>query len=711
MYIEFVSGAYDFAIFSQAIWLIGQGKTPFSTIMGIHYMGDQMHYIFYPIGWIYRFIVQDIRVLIYLQAGALAFAALPIYAIARYYQVDRSTAVLIAGAYLLSPIIWFQSISDFHSDVFIVPALLTAYWMALERRWVLFAAMIWLALSSKFLFAVPVFCFGVFLLLDRRFRIAGLALLGVAIAHFIVTAEIIMPMLTASEQANIGRFGYLGSSIGALFVTVITKPWIPLSVAFDKDSLYYYLIIFTPLLPFFWLRLRSLVPLIGAAGTTALNALSLDGGLRTLNYHYQLPITPFIYIGLIWLVRYELPTSAPVRAIRMGLLPWALLVCTLLYGPVGRIYGFATLHGPFNTTRQIVAATPPSAAVLTDHKLATQLSMRESLYLTDWTISPYYDIGDIDFIALDVANTIRSGGGPNDMLIHEARRLLAELGPEGPAERIAPSIPDDRKAFLAEAGCADSEGARRAAAAGIRNRVFRRQPWSLKKDFSTQVAVDYDPLLHLSSETDGHRFNIFDIAQFASMYSGKFLPCVNKDLVLQLTYDGGVRVLVGGLIILDDWQNKSNVSRKIAISAESLGGKHFSLEYRTAHDNLAELDAAFMLPSGAVANAAWLLEPHRFVPVIARDDAYLLRRVDYGAFGVKSDHPTPQPLPYADMARSAVARGCNAVVVRKHQFAKNVGRFFWKEFANGYESLGGRTHKRSVFASARRRHRRNRALA
>ena len=102
MYSHFVSGAYDFAIFSQAIWLIGQGKTPFSTIMGIPYMGDEMHYIFYPIGWIYRFIVQDIRILMYWECAALAAAAFPIYGIARHYQVDRATAVLIALAYLLS---------------------------------------------------------------------------------------------------------------------------------------------------------------------------------------------------------------------------------------------------------------------------------------------------------------------------------------------------------------------------------------------------------------------------------------------------------------------------------------------------------------------------------------------------------------------------------------------------------------------------------
>ena len=170
----------------------------------------------------------------------------------------------------------------------------------------------------------------------------------------------------------------------------------------------------------------------------------------------------------------------------------------------------------------MIAAIPPGAAVLSDHKLAPQLSMREQLYLINWTESPYYEIGDIDFIALDLGHAIRSGGP--DFLVAETKRLLKEFAPDGPAERIAAMIPEERRNFLAEAGCADFEGARRAAGAGIRNRVFQRTPWTLKKDFSEQVAVAYDLSLHLDPGDNTRRFNI---SQMASLYSAK-IPIVRE---------------------------------------------------------------------------------------------------------------------------------------------------------------------------------------
>lgn len=116
----FQSGGYDLGIFDQAVYLISRGEVPFSTIRGIHILGDHAAFILYPLSLLYR-IVPSVYWLFGIQALALTLGALAVYHLALQAEIDSGRARTIAAAYLLYPAIFNANLFDFHPEVLAVP--------------------------------------------------------------------------------------------------------------------------------------------------------------------------------------------------------------------------------------------------------------------------------------------------------------------------------------------------------------------------------------------------------------------------------------------------------------------------------------------------------------------------------------------------------------------------------------------------------------
>ncbi|MGL4378056.1 MAG: DUF2079 domain-containing protein, partial [Microcoleaceae cyanobacterium] len=76
------STGFDLGIFDQAIYLISQGQTPFSSLMGFHIIGDHGALVFYLIALLYK-IYPHVFWLFFLQSIALALGVLPIWYLAK----------------------------------------------------------------------------------------------------------------------------------------------------------------------------------------------------------------------------------------------------------------------------------------------------------------------------------------------------------------------------------------------------------------------------------------------------------------------------------------------------------------------------------------------------------------------------------------------------------------------------------------------------
>ena len=84
----FQSTAFDLGIFDQAIYLISQNQTPFSSLMGIHILGDHAAVIYYPLAWLYK-ISPDVHWLLLVQAVALSLGAWRSWSLARLAGLNQ----------------------------------------------------------------------------------------------------------------------------------------------------------------------------------------------------------------------------------------------------------------------------------------------------------------------------------------------------------------------------------------------------------------------------------------------------------------------------------------------------------------------------------------------------------------------------------------------------------------------------------------------
>ncbi|MGK7954838.1 MAG: DUF2079 domain-containing protein, partial [Crocosphaera sp.] len=115
-HILFQSTAWDLAIFDQAVYLISQGKTPISSFLNIHILGDHAALIFYFLSLFYK-ISSSVYWLLFIQAFSLSFGALPIYYLSQYHGLNKSKSLTLSIVYLLYPLIFNINLFDFHPDV------------------------------------------------------------------------------------------------------------------------------------------------------------------------------------------------------------------------------------------------------------------------------------------------------------------------------------------------------------------------------------------------------------------------------------------------------------------------------------------------------------------------------------------------------------------------------------------------------------------
>ncbi len=427
----FHSTAYDLAIFDQAIYLISQNQTPFSSLMEINILGDHTAFIFYPLALLYK-IYPDVHWLLFVQAFALALGAWPSWSLARQAGLSEPRAIAISAMYLLYPVVFNVNLFDFHPEVIALPAILAAILAARLNQTLWFCAAILLILSCKAVLSLTVLMMGVWLFFFEKTRKCGLIAIFIGAAWFLIATQAIVPYFNQGKQhAGVGRYQYLGNSVLEIAVNLILKPNLILGRLFSTDTLGYLILLFLPVI--WWLSPRHLSPLIGAFPILVMNILSDIGAQRDLIHQYSVPIFPFVLTVVIstiadrqrrgknfwknarnylWNHRHLTPRIwKPVskrisiksikhiwmrrlsirRSWRWGkllfanlsklLILWSILSFLILakYGYFGTIY-LESLD-TWQATRQAINLVQTKGNVLTDNSLATHLAHRTTIKL------------------------------------------------------------------------------------------------------------------------------------------------------------------------------------------------------------------------------------------------------------------------------------------------------------------------------------------
>ena len=213
----------DLAGYTQALWLLREGRRPEVTIFG----GDhvlELHWslILYALAPVSR-VVDAARLLVVLQAAALGIAVLPLWRLARSVcrlRVGASTVLIVA--YGLHPATWALGTVDFHPEALAVPALITVMYAGHARRWTLFWVAVALVLVCRADLGLAVAAFGIVLLTDGERR-AGLWALGVGSFWSLSLLLVMQPLIGDAEFAG-GQYASYGGSLAEVVTTMVRHP-------------------------------------------------------------------------------------------------------------------------------------------------------------------------------------------------------------------------------------------------------------------------------------------------------------------------------------------------------------------------------------------------------------------------------------------------------------------------------------------------------
>lgn len=441
----FQSTAFDLGIFDQAIYLISQNQTPFSSLMQIHILGDHAAVIYYPLALLYK-IYPDVHWLFLVQAVALSLGALPSWSLARLAGLNQAQSSAIAFIYLLYPVVFNINLFDFHPEVIALPALLAAILAARLNKIAWFCSAVLLVLSCKAVLSLTIAAMGLWLLLCEKKQRCGAIALFLGIAWFAIASQKIIPFFSGSEVAGVGRYSYLGKSVLEIIINLILKPQLVLGKVISFDTLKYLFILTLPLiwglLPFSRkIGMRYLIPLIPAIPTLAINILSDLPFQRSLAYQYSVPIIPFLLLAVISkeverrkqektqnstgayqgnsVILNEaknleslqsgnsvLPLKIPqLTQFWLGMqLPktmviWSLIIFLFL-GEYKDFFLYLNRLDTWQATREAIAQIQPQSSILTDNRLAPHFTHRPIVKLLS-QISPQTDLAEFQYILLN----------------------------------------------------------------------------------------------------------------------------------------------------------------------------------------------------------------------------------------------------------------------------------------------------------------------
>ncbi|MFN9176751.1 MAG: DUF2079 domain-containing protein [Synechocystis sp.] len=412
----FQSTAYDLGIFDNAIYLISQGQEPIVTFLrGIHILGDHAAFIFYPLALFY-WLYPSVYWLFFLQAIALALGGLATWQVAKQIGLGQAESLTMAIVYWLYPLVFNVNLFDFHPEVLAVPGLLWLVWSARANRWGIFLTALVLILSTKAVLSLTIAMVGLWLMIGEKRRILGIISLISGVAWFIIAAKGIIPAFSGEEAAAVGRYGFLGSSVGEIALNLVLKPQLVLGALFTADNFFYLLLLIAPVIWGIWGR--AWIMFIPAIPTLFLNLITDYQLQKDLIHQYSLPIIPFL---LLVVITHWHQGSTWLKRPRWIIL-WA-AIAFLALGKYTYFFGRYWQHwGDLSALYSAVALVQPGDRLLTAPYIAPHLSHRQDLQLAIRDNAPF-QLDQFDSILLQ---TNDSGWLDSESTVNELNQQLQQ---------------------------------------------------------------------------------------------------------------------------------------------------------------------------------------------------------------------------------------------------------------------------------------------
>ena len=303
-----IGACYDLSVFEQSFWsLVNKGELLVNSQEGVE-VGRFSHFSLHVspllllVAPLYA-LWQAPQTLLFAKTLALALAAFPIYGLAARLLGSKGAGVAVAAIYLMYPPLHGVNLWGFHENEFAVaPLAFMLFFHETKRRRLFWAAAI-AALCAKETIALTVGAFGLYLLLFRKERLRGAALVAMAALWFVACEQIVMPLFRG-DQPMAGENVYiamrydprLGTTYGEIAWTCLRHPLRVAAYALGEPLKRAYL--FKLFFPLAFLPLLAPETLLICAPVLAQNLLARYKGQFVILGQYHAELIPFLFYGL-----------------------------------------------------------------------------------------------------------------------------------------------------------------------------------------------------------------------------------------------------------------------------------------------------------------------------------------------------------------------------------------------------------------------------
>lgn len=390
----------DLAQYDQLVWNSLQGRLLENSVIydAPFFLGKSFTPILLAFVPLYAIWSSPV-VLLAVQTIVLALGALPIYWFARR-RIGYGLGLVAAAIYLLSPLVQYTNLSDFHEIALATPVLAFATFFLLRRHYAGFITCLVLSLLIKEELFFVAAGMGLFIAIWQRKWVMGLALALFGVAGGGILLQYLIPywagtlgkgfyyFSSGGMSGGAARYAYLGNSLGEIASTIVTRPDIVLLHLLIPAKVEYVLQLVVPL---------GLLPLLGpevlflALPTLGYSLLSDYRWQYTLQTAYPAPIIPFLFFASVIAIQRVLSWRAPSEpkriARQVAVAVFVLTAAAIGYyydgaGPLSRNFVLSTYLPDERSALgfSFVDAIPSDGVVVTQNEFLAHLSDRRYIY-------------------------------------------------------------------------------------------------------------------------------------------------------------------------------------------------------------------------------------------------------------------------------------------------------------------------------------------
>ncbi len=386
-YDHYYSGRFDLGNMAQTTWNTIHGNifqltNPNSTenISRLAFHADFILILLSP----FYALWQNPKMLLLIQSFILSLGGVFVYLLAKKILKNKTVALAIAICFFLNPAVNYANLFDFHPVALATTFLIAAFYFLYEKRYAWMVVFLVLAALTKEQVWFILFLVGVYLAIFRGEKKLGAVISVVSIAIFYFLFWWAIPKSLGNQHFALSYYSEFGDNPSEIIKNIFLSPKKSLELILLPDRIGYLRQLFIPL---GYLSIFAPFFLVFAGPDLAIGLLSSNPTLHQIYYQYSSTITPFVFISLIFGIKYLRKWLPEISLVPISLF---ILLMTLIsahsYGPLpfAKKPTIAMFTNPLSNRKVVdeyLAAIPKEDKVSATNNLASHLSNRRDIYV------------------------------------------------------------------------------------------------------------------------------------------------------------------------------------------------------------------------------------------------------------------------------------------------------------------------------------------